>query len=115
MSLHESAIDNSSALVLVMDRRRTCYKPLPLTMMAQFTDAYMGYHGTLKLDGVYYFLNSVPRCHTATKKYACHDSTSVALWAKCRSDRLIQIWRRANCNFIEFNYDTKIVSEMFQV
>ena len=34
-------IDNKSALVQVMAWRRTGDKPLPETMMTQFTDAYM--------------------------------------------------------------------------
>ena len=36
-----SPIDNKPAFVQVMVRRRTVDKPLPESMMAQFTDAYM--------------------------------------------------------------------------
>ena len=37
----KGTIDNKSALVQVMDWRRTGDKPLPEPMMTQFTDTYM--------------------------------------------------------------------------
>ena len=40
-------IDNKSALVQVMARRRTGDKPLPEPMMTQFTDAYMRHQGEM--------------------------------------------------------------------
>ena len=41
------AIDNKSALVQVMAWRRTGDKPLPETMLTQFTDAYMRQKGEM--------------------------------------------------------------------
>ena len=40
-----SPIDNKPALVQIMAWRRIGDKPLPETMMAQFTDAYMRHYG----------------------------------------------------------------------
>ena len=40
-------IDKTSALVQVMAWRRTGGKPLPETMLTEFTDAYMLYEGEM--------------------------------------------------------------------
>ena len=42
-SAPRSPIDNKSALIQVMAWRRTGDKPLPESMLTQFTDAYMRY------------------------------------------------------------------------